>query len=153
VQTLLELKPVDNHKERDQVLDFIAGNHRHHKIPTGYKFAIRCFDGDKLVGVVVVGRPVSRELQDGLTAEVTRLCSDGTKNVCSKLLGAAQRTAFAMGYKRVISYILQNESGVSYRAANWHLVGSAGGGKWSRPSRIRIDDHPTEQKQLWEVLA
>jgi hypothetical protein len=150
---MLELRPVDNHEERDQVFDFITGYHRHHKPPQGYKFAIRCFDDNKLVGVVIVGRPVSREIQDGSTAEVTRLCSDGTKNVCSKLLGAAQRAAFAMGYKRVISYILQDESGVSYRAANWHLVGLAGGGKWSRENRLRLDDHPTCQKQLWEIVA
>lgn len=151
---MLEIRPVDNKKERKQALDFVHGNHRTHKVPPGYKFAIRCFDGDKLVGVVLVGRPVSRELQDGLTAEVTRLCSDGvTKNVCSKLLGAAQRTAFGQGYKRLISYISINENGKCYRAANWHLVGAAGGGKWSRESRWRLDDHPTEQKQLFEVLA
>ena len=41
------------------------------------------------MGVVIVGQPVSRYLDNGLTLEVNRLCTDGTKNVCSMLYAAA----------------------------------------------------------------
>jgi hypothetical protein len=130
---------------------YIAEHHRHHRPPQGMKVAIGCHDGQKLVGVVVLGRPVSRMLDDRSTAEVTRLCADGTRNACSFLYAAAKRCAFAMGYRRVITYILKSESGVSLKASGWRFVGAAGGGSWSRPSRSRTDKAPLEAKQLWEV--
>lgn len=102
---------------------------------------------------MIVGRPVSRHFDDGWTAEVTRLCVlDGHRNACSRLYGAAKRAAQAMGYKRVITYILASEPGTSLKGAGWRLVNAeAGGGSWSCPSRPRVDTHPLEQKQLWEA--
>ena len=75
------------------------------------------------MGVVIVGRPVSRYLDDGWTLEVNRLCTDGSRNACSMLYGAAWRAARAMGYKRLITYILESECGASKRAA---CAGQAG---------------------------
>lgn len=80
---------------------FVEQNHRHHGATVGHKFSIGLSDGEKIVGVAIVGRPVSRHLDDGWTLEVNRLCTDGTRNACSMLYAAAWRAARAMGYKRV----------------------------------------------------
>jgi hypothetical protein len=126
--------------------DYIEENHRHHPKTQGHKFSIAAADDNKLIGVVVVGRPLARMLDDGFTAEVTRLCTDGTKNACSMLYSAAARACYAMGYRKVITYILASESGASLKASGWISEGEAGGGSWSRPSRERSDNAPTERK-------
>lgn len=134
--------------------DFVAEHHRHHTPPVGHLFSIGAFRGEALAGVVIVGRPVSRMRDDGLTAEVTRLCVlESEPNACSFLYGKAARAALAMGYRRIGTYTLKRESGTSLRAAGWTLIGETGGGSWTRPSRLRTDKHPTEQKLLWEVCA
>ena len=133
--------------------EFVARYHRHHKPPQGAKFAIGCTDGKEIVGVIMVGRPVARLLDNGWTAEVTRCCTDGTEHVPSKLYAAAWRAARAMGYRRLITYLLDYEPGTSVKAAGWRCVGQAGGGTWDRPNRSRVDKHPVGQKQLWEVCA
>jgi hypothetical protein len=130
---------------------FVAAHHRHHLPPQGWKFGIAVNDGQKVVGVITVGRPVARMLDDGWTLEVTRCCTDGTPNAPSMLYGAAKRAAFALGYKRLITYTLQTEPGTSLKAAGWRVIGEAGGGSWSRSARPRVDAHPTEAKTLWEA--
>jgi hypothetical protein len=129
--------------------DFVVQRHRHHKRVTGHKFSIGAAKAGELVGVAIVGRPVSRMLDDGETLEVTRLCTDGTRNACSFLYGAAARAAFALGFKRIGTYTLPEEGGASLRAAGWKLIGSRGGGSWSRKSRPRTDSHPTQPKLFW----
>lgn len=64
---------------------YVEQYHRHHKPVVGHKFSIGCSDGEKIVGVAIVGRPVARHLDDGWTLEVNRLCTDGTRNACSML--------------------------------------------------------------------
>ena len=132
---------------------FVAEYHRHHIPVIGHLFSIgAAFDG-KIVGVVIVGRPVSRMRDDGATAEVTRLCTDGTQNACSFLYGAAARAAFALGFEKIGTYILASEPGVSLTAAGWRLIGERGGGSWSVPSRPRVDKHPTQKKLLFELTT
>jgi hypothetical protein len=99
------------------------------------KFAIGCVHGAVYCGVVIVGRPKARLLEDGFTAEVTRLCTDGTPHAASFLLGCAWRAARAMGYTRMVSYLLAHEHGISYSAAGWRPVAESGGGQWARDSR------------------
>lgn len=129
---------------------FVARLHRHHPPVLGHKFSIAAYDQDRLCGVVIVGRPVSRMRDDGWTLEVTRLCTDGTPNSCSYLYGAAARAAFALGYRRIGTYTLPDEGGASLRASGWHLIGERGGGSWSRSRRPRKTVAPTETKLLWE---
>jgi hypothetical protein len=131
--------------------EFVARLHRHHKPVVGHLFSIGAVLDGELVGVAIVGRPVARMRDDGLTAEVTRLCTDGTRNACSFLYGAAARAAFALGFKRIGTYILKSEDGASLRASGWRLIGETKGGSWSRPSRGREDKHPTVPKQLFET--
>ncbi len=110
--------------------DFVTNIHRHHTKVQGHKFSIAAYNSEKLVGVCIVGRPVSRYLDDGKTLEVTRLCTDGTRNACSILYGRAARIAKDMGYKKIITYILQSESGVSLKASGWVVdLEKAGGGR------------------------
>ena len=132
---------------------FVAEHHRHHKPVVGHRFSIGAVLGDQLVGVAIVGRPVARMRDDGLTAEVTRLCTDGTKNACSFLYGACARAAFALGFKRIGTYILASEPGTSLTAAGWRLIGEVRGRSWTTPSRPRVDKHPTQDKLLFERTA
>lgn len=129
---------------------FVGQHHRHHGIPTGGLFAVAAADGAKVVGVAIVGRPVSRLLQDGWTAEVTRLCTTGQPNACSMLYAAAWRAARALGYRRLVTYTLPEEGGASLRGAGWRLIGECGGGSWSRRQRPRVDTHPLQRKLRWE---
>lgn len=108
-------------------------------------------DGSVIVGVITVGRPVSRRRDDGWTLEVTRCCTNGFRNAPSKLYGAVRRAVFAMGYKKLITYTLPSESGASLHGAGYRLIGKAGGGSWSNKDRPRIDKHPLGLKLLWEV--
>ena len=82
---------------------FVAAHHRHHKPVTGHKFSIGCEQDGQLVGVAIAGRPVSRHLDNGLTLEVTRLCTTGAQNACSMLYAAAARAARAIGYRKIIT--------------------------------------------------
>jgi hypothetical protein len=115
-----------------EAADFVRRLHRHHTPPAGHKFSIGALLGEELIGVVIVGRPVARMRDDGFTLEVTRLCTDGTKNAPSFLYGRAAKACFALGYKRIGTYILETEPGTSLKAAGWKLIGSAGGGSWAR---------------------
>jgi hypothetical protein len=146
---MLRLSPL----EFRDAADFVREHHRHHTPPVGHKFSIGAEQDGELVGVVIVGRPVSRMRDDGLTLEVTRLCTVGSKNACSLLYGAAARAAFALGYQRIGTYILKREPGTSLVAAGWKFIGEVGGGSWSREGRERTDKHPTEPKLLFERRA
>lgn len=129
--------------------DFINQHHRHHKATVGCKFCIGLFDGQNMVGCAVCGRPVSRELDNGLTCEINRLCTDGTKNACSMLYGACCRIAKEMGYERIITYILESENGASLKASNFICEGVAGAKKW-RGKRVNPDQEvPHEMKTRW----
>jgi hypothetical protein len=130
---------------------FVRTHHRHHGEVRGHKFSIGVALGDKIVGVAIIGRPVARGRQDGLTLEITRLATDGTPNACSFLYGGGARASFALGYRRLGTYILKSESGVSLKAAGWRLVAEVRGRSWSCPSRPRVDKHPTQEKLLFEA--
>lgn len=130
---------------------FIKAHHRHHLPAQGWKFGIAVNDGAVVVGVVTVGRPVARHLDDGYTAEITRCCTDSTPHAASKLYAAAWRAARAMGYRRLITYTLASETGTSLRAAGYRVVHEVRGRSWDTPSRPRVDRHPTSDKRLWEV--
>jgi len=101
---------------------FVEAHHRHHHEPRGMKFAIGVEDDGRLCGVAIVGRPISRAFDDGFTAEVTRTCTDGTRNANSLLYGACRAVAKAMGYRRVVTYTEDGESGASLKAAAFWRV-------------------------------
>lgn len=138
---------------------FVGQLHRHHVTVHRDKFRVGCMVDGKLVGVAQVGRPVSLCLDDGMTLEVVRLCSDGTPNVCSFLYSRCARIAKEMGYKKIVTYILDSEKGTSLKASGWHMDKITTGGKWDTPSRHRNvleedlfgnkEKYPTCNKQRW----
>lgn len=166
----IELRPVT----RDEARAFIRQHHRHHGVPVGWLWlhGVHREDGE-LAGVAVCGRPVARALDDGLTVEVTRMCTDGAPNANSMLYAATERAAKAKGYRRWLTYLLASEwdrfehietgeiavnaalifdpewkriGGAGVRAAGWKELWRVGGRSWDCPSRPRTDKHPTEDK-------
>lgn len=133
--------------------EFVRQNHRHHAPVPGCKFCLAASDGEKIVGVAIVGRPVARLLDDGWTLEVNRTCTDGTRNANSILYGAAWRAAKALGYRKLITYTLPEEGGASLRGAGWRCLGECGGGTWNRSARPRVDLHPLQTKIKWEMTC
>ena len=144
------LRPITLRGANDEVTRL----HRHHPPARGCCFCLSVVDDGGIVhGVAIVGRPVARMLQDGVTAEVIRVATDGTRTACWLLYGAAWRAARAIGYTRMITYTLPEEGGATLRGAGWACVSeSAGGGEWSCPSRPRAAmKSPTTKKCRWEV--
>lgn len=143
---MIELVPVTL-RDANQ---FVKKFHRHHKPTVGHKFSIGVAEHGELVGVAICGRPVSRKLDNGTTLEVNRLCTDGTPNACSMLYAASARAARAMGYKKIITYILKSEPGTSLRAAGFTCEGIAGGLEWTGKRKPKsVDQYPHEMKTRW----
>lgn len=137
--------------------EYVSNFHRHSKKTQGGKFAIGASDGKELVGVAIVGRPLSRMLDDGYTMEVLRVCvkESSPKNVCSFLYGRCWRIWQQMGGKRMITYTLQDESGSSLKGAGWKVVGNINPSKgWNRDGRERSWQPIYGQSKFrWEVNA
>ena len=134
-------------KQANEMIDKL---HRHHKPVPGHRFSIAAMDGERLCGVVVVGRPVGRLVPQYNVCEVTRLVTDGTKNACSFLYARAARAAAAMGFDWIQTYTLASEPGTSLRAAGWECDGVVrpNGKGWNNRAN-RKTCQPTEVKQRW----
>ena len=128
---------------------FVEAHHRHHGKVRGCKFCVAAVVDGIIHGVAIVGSPVSRYLDNGLTAEVTRLCTDGTRNACSFLYAASARIARQMGYEKIITYTLESENGASLRASGWRCEGLRGGKNWNHPGRPRQDSPNPGKKKLY----
>ena len=125
---------------------FVAEHHRHNEPPIGHKFSIGLTNGRGLTGVVIAGRPVARGADDGRTIELLRVTTEGDKNACSRLYGAACRAAQAMGYRRVITYTLAEEPGTNLRAAGFREDGrTEGHDGWKHTAGPRAAELP----RLW----
>lgn len=142
---MLEIRPC-TFKE---ATEFVKVYHRHNRPPVGHKFSIACYDEERLCGIAMVGRPVARYLDDGLTLEINRCCTDGTKNACTKLYGASCRADKALGYKRIITYTRQSEPGTSLKASNWICDGQAGGTHWTGSRYEQMEMVLDEMKIRW----
>ncbi len=115
IATVLEIRPITFRA----ACAFVAALHRHNKPPRGHKFSVALFADDVLSGVAMAGRPVARHFDDGVALEVNRTCTDGTRNANSMLYGACRKAAWALGYRRLITYTQADESGASLRAAGF----------------------------------
>lgn len=149
---------------------FVFKLHRHkpEQLP-GHSFSVGVATADGVLrGVAIVGNPSAPALQDGILAEIRRVCTDGTPNACSMLYGTARRAARAMGRRPVITYTLAGESGASLRGAGFRVDKADAGGPaeaWhNRPGRkvrptesdlvggkVRWVDEPAAQRE--EVAA
>ena len=140
------------HAELKEANAYVVAHHRHHKAVRGHRFSLACYEDGRLCGVAIVGRPRSRRIDQQNTVEVLRLCTDGTKNACSKLYGACRRAAKTLGYERLITYILEQEHGASLLASGFTFCYQSRGGSWNQPGRPRTDQAPTCPKQLYEII-
>lgn len=128
---------------------FIEKHHRSHKRVKFHLFSIGATKNGELVGACIVFRPAALKLDDGFTAEVSRLATDGTQNACSFLLSRARKAAFAMGFQKIQTYTRPEEGGASLRASGWEFAGERGGVSWDMPGRPRQDKHPVGTKYFW----
>lgn len=129
---------------------YVKEHHRHAPSIQGGLFAVGAAIGSALVGCAIVGMPVARQLQDGQTVEVRRCCTDGTRNACSFLYRVCVRVANALGYKRVLTYTLESESGASLRGAGFKVTKRTRAEHWNRQARGRTEQ-PIQHKFRWEA--
>jgi|SRR5579884_1462284 len=135
-----------------QANEFVRRFHRHSLPTVGCKFAVGCMADGKLVGVAISGRPVCRRHDDGLTLEVLRVATDGTPNACSFLYARAARIARMLGYRRILTYTLEEESGASLRAVGARVTGRVEPQEWNVPSRPRRSQEVYAKAKLrWQL--
>ena len=132
--------------------EFVLANHRHNKPVAGHKFSIGLFDDERLIGVAICGRPVARMADDGLTLEILRVCTDGTRNANSMLYGRVKKIAQVMGYKKVLTYTLAEESGSSLRAVGAQKDGLVKPQEWSREKRKRETQNIYKKEKIRWIL-
>ena len=130
---------------------YVEEHHRHLPRIQGGVIALGCYDGARLCGVCILGRPTARLFDDGETMEVVRCAHDGTANAGSALYGRARKVAAVLGMGRLITYTLPEESGASLRGAGWLDEGEAGGGEWNVPSRARAPVADARKKRRWRA--
>jgi hypothetical protein len=138
---------------------FIRAHHRHHQPVRAFQryFQLGVAADGKLVGIAIVGPPVARMLDRRTICEVSRCCTDGTPHAASLLYAAAARIARDLGYQRIQTYVLAEESGVSLRAAGWEIDATTTGKPWAHHEvrQLRLDgstrrqDQPTGDKVRW----
>ena len=129
---------------------YIEAHHRHHKPVRGHRFSIGCMQNGDLIGVAICGRPVARKTNYNEVLEVTRLCTDGTKNTCSFLYSACARIAKEMGFKKIQTFILDTEHGSSLKASGWIIDGYTQGLQWKHSDgKERRTDQPTCDKKRY----
>lgn len=98
---------------------FVREHHRHHEPEVGHRFSLGVGD-TQLRGVAICGRPkAGHSIDQRHVLEVCRVATDGTRNACSWLYGAAARVGREMGFAAVITYTLATEEGASLRACGW----------------------------------
>lgn len=130
--------------------NFIEDHHRHHKPVRGHRFSLGCLKDGQMVGVAICGRPVARKTNYQEVLEVTRLCTDGTKNTCSFLYSACARVAKEMGFKKIQTFILDSEHGSSLKASGWTYDGHTVGRQWKHSDgKERRTDQPTCDKHRY----
>lgn len=133
---------------------FVRLHHRHNNPVPVARFSLGAIDETGLLrGVVIVNNPIVPQLMDGWTLEVLRLATDGCPNACSFLYGAARATTFTLGYKKLITYTLQTESGSSLRGAGWKKVRDVvpHSGRSHRPNRKQLEVYAVA-KWRWETV-
>jgi hypothetical protein len=149
---MLHIKPATLREANN----FIKLYHRHHDATQGMKFAISCYNNDRLVGTATAGRSVCRNNDQQYILEVTRNCAipedPYAKNACSKMYATIAQIGKLMGYEKIITYLLEDEPGITPKAAGWEFSHMTQGGTWNSEKRPRKTNAPTCPKQMWEKI-
>lgn len=104
---------------RDEWRLFVRTHHRHNGPLPAEVLKVGLADADGvLVACGVAGLP-PRELMDGFTLELARVCTLGHRNACSQLYGALIRGGKALGWRRFYTYTFASEPGSSVRAVGF----------------------------------
>ena len=146
----MEIRPITL-KESNKFVDMF---HRHNKHCRGCKFCLALYNDNELVGVAICGRPVARNLDDGLTLEILRVCVKDTapKGANSKLYARCRKIAQSMGYKKIITYTLKSESQSSLKAISAHIDGEVKPGEWNRKKRKRNTQFIYKQEKIRWII-
>jgi hypothetical protein len=127
---------------------FIRQHHRHLPRLQGGIIALGLWVDGQLRGCVVIGRGARMDKPD--VAVITRLCTDGCRNGCSKLYAKAKRLAQAMGFVGLKTFTREDESGSSLFAVGAAQDGTTAAQHWSREGRERTTDDVTAKKR-WKL--
>ena len=125
---------------RKRVNDFLSAYHYLGKLPIWkIAFGLLSEENDiELIGVVVIGLPLSRYLMKEKYLEIRRLClHNAPKNSGSFLIGYALRWCKKNGYNKVVTYADPSvgHEGKIYLAANFKMDGYTSGGSWKGKNR------------------
>lgn len=119
---------------------YVYKHHRHNLPPKIARFAVAIRQGGVTVGVGIAGTPKARALDNGVTLEILRSCTDGTDNANSMIYGALSRAAKALGWHKVVTYNLKAESGASLKAAGFVIEAELPHREgWDTPTRPRYN--------------
>lgn len=146
----MEIAPISL-KESNRFVDMF---HRHNKHCRGCKFCLALYHNKELIGIAIAGRPVARNLDDGFTLEILRVCVKDTapKGANSKLYARCRKIGQSMGYKKIITYTLEKESGDSLRAVSARKDAEVKPGNWNRLNRKRDFQSVFNEKKIrWEL--
>ncbi|MBC7106845.1 MAG: hypothetical protein H5T97_13010 [Firmicutes bacterium] len=151
----LEVRPVPFRIARA----FVERFHYLGYAPWGARISLGVWHGDRLVGVMLFGRPSARLEDQRGTLELTRmvLLDECPRNSESRALGLAARWIRRRmpEIRRLISYAdpARGHKGTVYLAAGWRFVGRTSGGRWSCPSRPgRRDASPGPKLKFEKVF-
>jgi hypothetical protein len=133
---MLSLKPITF---KDACI-FVNENHLHLKAPQGYKFAISAAIDDDIVCVIMIGRPLNRNLDDGSTLEILRLAGKFINNSSSFLVAAGLKVCKNLGYKRLITYIRADEKGHVYKMMGFAAAPKTIGRIWHKNNTLPFPD-------------
>ena len=134
---------------------FVKEHHRHNKECRGHRFSIGAIYKNKLVGVAIIGRPVSRNFDFRFVSEINRNCvlENAPKGTCSFLYSRAMKVWQSQGGKKILTYTLETEPGSSLKAVNFIPVAKTNYYKngWNNGGKInRSVDYVKTRKIRWE---
>jgi len=133
--------------------DFVLKYHRHNRPTQGHRFSIGLLKGGELIGVAIMGRPISRMLQTKGTLEILRVCiKEGNKNANSIMYSRVRKISELLGYTKLITYTLKTESQSSLKAVGAKVVAETQPQSWDRKKRHREEQDIYKQVKLrWEL--
>ncbi len=133
---------------KQQADDFVEEHHSHLGKPRLYSWCVGVAEDARLCCVATAGQPLAYQLCDGLTVEINRVASDGTRHAASMAIGALARALLAIGYRRLLSYTILGEAGTSYKAAGWWVTARSSDKQGMRRPDF---DHPLRGEKIrWE---
>lgn len=151
---IMQLQVMPYHTE--DLDKFIASLHYLGYTPPGAKLRLGILEnGIKVIGGMMWGRPSSRELDQEIILELTRMVfvDDTEPFVESRALSLARKhiRKHLPQVKLVLAYsdTEQDHDGIIYRADNWAPFGKAKGHRWTSTTKQERRDQAIQDKLRW----